>query len=98
VNFEELLGVLDSPLLGLHSINQQLVIVGDTIFQAGQLYAERSYLLFDAFNARMATDEPPMPLDCFDRYVRQSMGVEFDRFVEPTRFFAIAEPSERGRL
>jgi hypothetical protein len=76
VNFEELLGVLDSPLLSLHSINQQLVIVRDTIFQAGQLYAERSYLLFDAFNARMATDEPPMPLDCFDKYVRQSMGAD----------------------
>jgi hypothetical protein len=96
MNFQELLDSLDSPLLGLHPIDQQLAIAGDTILKAGQLYAERSYLLFDSFDAQMATDGPPMPGDCFDKYVRQTMAVDLDRFVQPTNFQrAPNQPSER---
>jgi hypothetical protein len=34
----------------------------------------------------MVTDEPRMPGDCFDKYVRQMMAVNLNQFVQPTTF------------
>jgi hypothetical protein len=99
MDFHELLEILDSPLLGLQPIDQQLLIAGNTIFKAGQLYAERSFLLFDSFDAQTAIDGPPMPLDCFDKYVRQSMAVDLDRFVQPTVFQRLPnQPTEASTV
>ncbi len=86
MDFHELLDILDSPLLGLQPLEQQLSIAGDTIFRAGQLYAEHSWLFFDSIDAQVAIDGPPMPLNCFDKFVRQSMHVDLEQFVQPTTF------------
>jgi hypothetical protein len=47
------------------------------------LFCDRSSFLFEELHSRAVKGEPIMADDAFDRYVRQSMVVDFDQFIEP---------------
>jgi hypothetical protein len=47
------------------------------------LFCDRSNFLFEELHSRAVKGEPIMANDAFDRYVRQSIVVDFDQFIEP---------------
>lgn len=73
---------------------QQLNIAGEAIIQIAQLFHDRSTLAFEDLEAAASDDGPVMPEDAFDRYVRQTMQVDFDQFIEPALF--ARQPRQRG--
>ena len=74
--------LLDLTLVDLDT-RSQLRIVGEAICQIADLFCDRSDFLFEELHSRAAKGEPIMADDAFDRYVRQSMVVDFDQFIEP---------------
>jgi hypothetical protein len=48
-----------------------------------EVFQERSTLAFEELEATNNNEGLPMPSDAFDRYVRQSMEVDFEQFIEP---------------
>ncbi|MBD3881865.1 hypothetical protein IFO70_08875 [Phormidium tenue FACHB-886] len=73
---------LEAVLTGLNSA-EQLRVVAEAIAQITALFQERSSLVFEDLQANTADEGPVMPVDAFDRYVRQTMAVDFERFIEP---------------
>ncbi len=64
-------------------IAEKLEVSAETIAQVAQVFLDRALLAFEQLDARVSREGPEMPLDAFDRYVRQSMDVEFDDYLEP---------------
>ncbi len=58
-------------------------MAAEAIAQIVQVFQERSVLAFEELEATTNNEGPPMPSDAFDRYVRQSMEVDFEQFIEP---------------
>jgi len=71
-------GILDRALIGI-DLQSQLQVAGDAIGQIVNLFSSRASFLFEL----QAQGEPVMSGDAFDRYVRQTMTVDFDQFIEP---------------
>ena len=61
----------------------QLRVAGEAVCQIADLFCDRSSFLFEELHSRAVNGEPIMADDAFDRYVRQSMVVDFDQFIEP---------------
>ena len=61
----------------------QLRVAGEAVCQIADVFCDRSSYLFEELLSRAVKDEPIMADDAFDRYVRQSMVVDFDQFIEP---------------
>ncbi len=78
----QLLAVLDECLLSLETIGQ-LQVAAEAIAQITQVVCDRSTFMFEELEATASEDGPTMPVDAFDRYVRQTMEVDFDQFIEP---------------
>jgi hypothetical protein len=76
--------LLDLTLVDLDT-RSQLRIAGEAICQITNLFCDRSSFLFKELHSRAVNGEPIMADDAFDRYVRQSMVVDFDQFIEPLR-------------
>jgi hypothetical protein len=74
--------LLDLTLVDLDT-RSQLRIAGEAVCQIADLFCDRSSFLFEELHSRAATGEPIMADDAFDRYVRQSMVVDFEQFIEP---------------
>ena len=74
--------LLDLTLVDL-DMRSQLRIAGEAVCQIADLFCDRSSFLFEDLHSRTANGEPIMADDAFDRYVRQSMVVDFDQFIEP---------------
>jgi hypothetical protein len=74
--------LLDLTLVDLDT-RSQLRIAGKAVCQIADLFCDRSSFLFEELHSRTANGEPIMADDAFDRYVRQSMVVDFDQFIEP---------------
>ncbi len=74
--------LLDLTLVNLDT-RSQLRVAGDAVCQIADLFCDRSSFLFEELHSRTTNGEPIMSDDAFDRYVRQSMVVDFDRFIEP---------------
>ena len=74
--------LLDLTLVNLDT-RSQLRIAGESVSQIADLFCDRSNFLFEELHSRTANGEPIMTDDAFDRYVRQSMVVDFDQFIEP---------------
>ncbi|MFN7788213.1 MAG: hypothetical protein ACK5QY_07235, partial [Pseudanabaena sp.] len=74
--------LLDLTLVDLDT-RSQLRIAGDAVCQIADLFCDRSNFLFEELHSRAVKGEPIMADDAFDRYVRQSMVVDFDQFIEP---------------
>jgi len=74
--------LLDLTLLDLDT-RSQLRVAGEAVCQIADLFCDRSSFLFEELHSRTTNGEPIMTDDAFDRYVRQSMVVDFDQFIEP---------------
>ncbi|MFN7763041.1 MAG: hypothetical protein ACK5RE_20585 [Pseudanabaena sp.] len=89
--------LLDLTLFDLDT-RSQLRIAGEAVCQITNLFCDRSSFLFEELHSRAANGEPIMSDDAFDRYVRQSMVVDFDQFIEPLQSLPrkISEQRESG--
>ncbi|PZU91113.1 MAG: hypothetical protein DCE90_19950 [Pseudanabaena sp.] len=89
--------LLDLTLVDLDT-RSQLRIAGDAVSQITDLFCDRSSFLFEELHSRAVKGEPIMADDAFDRYVRQSMMVDFDQFIEPLQSLPrkIPEPTKHG--
>ena len=89
--------LLDLTLVDLDT-RSQLRIAGEAVCQIADLFCDRSSFLFEELHSRAVKGEPIMPDDAFDRYVRQSMVVDFDQFIEPLQSLPrkIPEPTKHG--
>jgi hypothetical protein len=74
--------LLDLTLFDLDT-RSQLRVAGEAVCQIANLFCDRSSFLFEELHSRAVKGEPIMADDAFDRYVRQSMVVDFDQFIEP---------------
>jgi hypothetical protein len=81
-NFLMVFKLLDLTLVDLDT-RSQLRIAGEAVCQIADLFCDRSNFLFEELHSRTAKGEPIMADDAFARYVRQSMVVDFDQFIEP---------------
>jgi hypothetical protein len=61
----------------------RLQVAGEAISQITDLFELRSQLAFESIQAVGSDDGPVMYGDAFDRYVRQSMQIDFDVYIEP---------------
>ncbi len=79
------------------AIGDKLIVSAQTIEQVAQVFFERALSTFEQLDARVSREGPEMPTDAFDRYVRQSMEVEFDDYIEPLEALPRKpiEPSDR---
>ena len=74
--------LLDLTLVDLDT-RSQLRIAGEAVCQIADLFSDRSNFLFEELHSRAVKGEPIMADEAFDRYVRQSMVVDFEQFIEP---------------
>jgi hypothetical protein len=81
-NFLMVFKLLDLTLVDLDT-RSQLRVAGEAVSQIADLFCDRSNFLFEELHARAVKGEPIMADDAFDRYVRQSMVVDFEQFIEP---------------
>jgi hypothetical protein len=81
-NFLMVFKLLDLTLIDLDT-RSQLRVAGEAVCQIADLFCDRSSFLFEELHSRAVKGEPIMADDAFDRYVRQSMVVDFDQFIEP---------------
>ena len=80
-----------SPL----SIGGKLTMAGDAIVRIANIFSMRCERTLELIGT-IGGVEPVLPLDCFARFVRQSMSVDFERFIQPSgKLFRLAnqEPS-----
>jgi hypothetical protein len=89
-DLQEIWFSLDAAMVPLDT-HQQLQVAGDAITQIAQIVKERSLLTLEEIQSAMQEDGPVVPADFFDKFVRQSMHVDFAQFVEPP-------PSLPGRV
>jgi len=89
--------ILDLTLVDLDT-RSQLRVAGEAVCQIADLFCDRSSFLFEELHSRAANGEPIMADDAFDRYVRQSMVVDFDQFIEllPSLTRKIPEQTKNG--
>jgi hypothetical protein len=63
--------------------NDRLKAAGEAIRRLGEIYADRSAMQLSEIEYLFRPEqEPIMSLDAFDRYVRQSMVVDLEQFIE----------------
>jgi hypothetical protein len=89
--------LLDLTLVDLDT-RSQLRVAGEAVSQIADLFCDRSNFLFEELHSRAVKGEPIMADDAFERYVRQSMMVDFDQFIEPLQSLPrkIPEPTKHG--
>jgi hypothetical protein len=89
--------LLDLTLVDLDT-RSQLRVAGEAVCQIADLFCDRSSFLFEELHSRAVNGEPIMANDAFDRYVRQSMMVDFEQFIEPLQSLPrkIPEPTKHG--
>jgi hypothetical protein len=80
-NFSMVFKLLDLTLVNLDT-RSQLRVAGEAVCQIADLFCDRSSSLFEELHSRAVKGEPIMADDAFDRYVRQSMVVDFEQFIE----------------
>jgi hypothetical protein len=103
---------LDDVLPGL-AIVEQLQTASATIAQVADIFQVQAGLIFEELEATAAQDGPKMPADAFDRYVRQSMAIDFDDYIEEPEalprmsrsdrvdvedFYSVAQPVAQAEL
>ncbi|RUT02001.1 hypothetical protein DSM107010_63790 [Chroococcidiopsis cubana SAG 39.79] len=63
--------------------SSQLQVAGEAIVQITDVFEVRSLRAFEEIQATTSHDGPVMPSDAFDRYVRQTMQIDFEPYIEP---------------
>ncbi|MFM7601112.1 MAG: hypothetical protein ACKO7R_07935 [Pseudanabaena sp.] len=81
-NLSMMYNLLDLALLDLDT-RSQMRVAGEAVCQITDLFCDRSGFSFEGLHSRAVNGEPIMADDAFDRYVRQSMVVDFEQFLEP---------------
>lgn len=81
-NLRELLDGLEAALSDLDTVGQ-LQVAAEAITQIVQVFQERSLLAFEELEATNNDEGPVMSTDAFDSYVRQTMEINFESFIEP---------------
>ncbi len=81
-NFLMVFKLLDLTLVDLDT-RSQLRVAGEAVCQIADLFCDRSSFLFEELHSRVVNGEPIITDDAFDRYVRQSVVVDFDQFIKP---------------
>lgn len=76
---------------------KQLEIAAEAIAQIAEVFQERSVRMFEELEAATSEEGPVMPIDAFDRYVRQSMQVDLEQFIEPPLSWARKVPQRSPR-
>ena len=71
-------------------------MAAEAIGQIAQVFCERSTLAFEALEATNSVDAPVMSADAFDRYVRQSMVVDFDQFIAASASLPRKRPEHKS--
>ncbi|MBD2179372.1 hypothetical protein H6F42_20840 [Pseudanabaena sp. FACHB-1998] len=96
-NLPRVFELLDLTLVDLDT-RSQLRVAGEAVCQIADLFCDRSNFLFEELHSPAAKGEPIMADDAFDRYVRQSMMVDFDQFIEtlPSLSRKIPEQAKNG--
>ena len=61
----------------------RLQVAGEAISQITDLFELRSQLAFESIQVVGSDDGPVMSWDAFARYVRQTMQIDFDVYIEP---------------
>lgn len=74
--------LLDVTLADLETL-EQLRVAAEAIARIAEVFQERSVRVFEELEAATSDDGPVMPTDAFDRYVRQTMQVDLEQFIEP---------------
>ena len=92
-NLPMMFKLLDLTLFDLDT-RSQLRIAGEAVCQITNLFCGRSSFLFEELHSRTANGEPIMADDAFDRYVRQSMVVDFDQFIEQLQSLPRKSPEQ----
>ena len=95
VDFNRLCDELEGAIAG-QEIQSQLQVAGDGLLEFFELFHQRCTLRFELIAARNAKDGPVMAANAFDRYVRQSVDVDFDRYLDPLSRKAHDYPDERA--
>lgn len=75
ISVELTLESLDTPA--------QLRVAGEAIAQIVSIVQQRSLLTLEEIDSLMQDSGPVVPADFFDKFVRQSMHVDFAQFIEP---------------
>ena len=81
-NLGQLLALLEESLQGLE-LGMQLQVAADAIQQLAEVVHTRSEQILETLMAATQTVGVVMPTDAFDRYVRQTMAVDFEALIEP---------------
>jgi len=92
-NLPIVFNLLDLALVELDT-RSQLRVAGDAVEQITDLFCDRSNLCFELLQAHANHGEPMMSDHAFDRYVRQSVVVDFDQFIQPFESLP-RKPSEK---
>jgi hypothetical protein len=80
-DLQEIWTSLDIALEAL-SVRAQLTLAGEAISRLAQIIQDRAWLTISELDQLGNTEGPVMPIGAFDRFVRQSMQVNFEQFVE----------------
>jgi hypothetical protein len=81
VEFPVIWQALDGALDGM-GVVAQLQTAGRAIAQVAEIFQVQAGLVFEELEATAAKDGPRMGADAFDRYVRQSMAIDLEQYVE----------------
>jgi hypothetical protein len=81
VAFPAIWQALDGALDGM-GVVAQLQTAGRAIAQVAEIFQVQAGLVFEELEATAAKDGPKMGADAFDRYVRQSMAIDLEQYVE----------------
>ncbi|URD53613.1 hypothetical protein [Chroococcidiopsis sp. CCNUC1] len=81
-DLQQLWLMLESTVAPLE-LQDKLRIAAEAIAKMAQLVRDRSLLTMEELQALGSDEGPVMPSDAFDRYVRQTMQVDFEQFIEP---------------
>lgn len=73
---------LEAMMMDL-TVGAQLEIAAQTIEQVTDIFQVQAGCLFEALDASAIREGPTMGADAFDRYVRQSMDIDFEDYLEP---------------
>ena len=87
---------LDGALLDLPIVSQ-LEMSSRAIAEVAEIFQVQAGLIFELLDATATIDGPMMGSDAFDRYVRQSMEIDFDDYIEkpePLQKISTSTPSK----
>lgn len=88
-----LLRAFDAAIEGLDD-QSLLAVAGETLSKIAAVFAAKYDVVFEEIAASGSKDGPVMSIDAFDCYVRSSMLIDFDQYIEPIPMLNLPALSE----